>query len=62
MNNLQSDMLLEIVVELHRKHVMETYVDDLVLLIPVIFEEETLDVNRLYQLKETPKIFLCLNN
>jgi hypothetical protein len=54
---LRQDKLLEIVVKSHRKHVMGTYVDDLVMLIRVVFEEDVLDVSPLNQLNEIYEIF-----
>jgi hypothetical protein len=55
-------MLLEIVVKYYPKHVMETCEDDWEVLLHVIFEEEMLDVNQLYPLKEIHKIFYYLNH
>jgi len=49
-NHLQQDKWLEIVVEYHRRQIMETYMDYLVELIHVIFEVNELDVNPLYHL------------
>jgi hypothetical protein len=51
-------MLLEIVEECHRKHIVGTYEDDLVRMIHVIFEEDRLDVNRQYPLKEIHENFV----